>query len=426
MNTTISNDIKEHFFELVLSSSFSEESWLKEIRTEALELFKTLEFPTTRNEEWKYTRITPLLKKSFKKGEYTKIDFIKYLIADLDAIVIPVVNGIINLADINLPKGIELLDIHTANEKYALYIEQYFSKLADNKNIFTALNTVSSFPYILKINDKVNELKPIHFVFISKGEEVFVQPRFLVIAGKHSQFNVITSFHSEGNTTFNNSVFEFVLEENAKLEWTKIQLENTDSIHVSSEDAYMQANSTFTLHTYTFNGGMVRNNVHVAIDASNCETNLNGLYLLDGKQHVDNHTKIAHMKPHSNSNELYKGIMDDTSTAVFNGKVHVFQNAQKTNAFQSNKNILLSDNATINTKPELEIYADDVKCSHGTTTGQFDEDALFYLRARGIGEQSARALLVEAFANDVTTSLSSEALKNHVLSLIHKKLTKEL
>lgn len=426
MSTTVIKDTKEYFIELALSTSVSEETWLKEIRTEALELFKNLDFPTTRSEEWKYTRITPLLKKAFKKGEYVKVDYSKYQIADLDTIIVPVINGLINLADIVLPKGIELLDIHTAKEKYALYIEQYYSKLADNKNIFTALNTVASTPYILKINDKANNLKSIHFVFIIKGEAVFAQPRFLIIAGKHSEFNVITSFHSESNISFNNGVFEFVLEENAKLDWTKIQSENSESIHVSTEDVYMHANSTLALHTYTFNGGMIRNNVNVAIDASNCEANLNGLYLLNGKQHVDNHTKIAHMKAHSNSNELYKGIMDDTSTGVFNGKVHVYQDAQKTNAFQSNKNILLSDNATINSKPELEIYADDVKCSHGSTTGQFDEDAIFYLRARGIGEQSARALLVEAFANEVTEYLSSEALKNHVLSLIHKKLSKEI
>lgn len=426
MSTTITKDNKDHFFELILSSSVSEEAWLKEIRTEALESFKALDFPTSRNEEWKYTRITPLLKKDFKKGEYFNVQTSNYQIADLDAVTIPVINGIINPKEHTLPNGIELLDIHTAKEKYPSYIEQYFSKLADNKNIFTALNTVSATPYIIKTDNKAIIEKPIHFVFISKGDEVFVQPRFLIIVGKQSEFNVITSFHSDCKSAFVNSVIEVVAEENSKVEWTKIQSENSESIHVSSEDIYMSANSIFTLHTYTFNGAMVRNNVNVAIDAANCEANLNGLYLLDGKQHVDNHTKIAHMKAHSNSNELYKGIMNDASTAVFNGKVHVYQDAQKTNAFQSNKNILLSDNATINTKPELEIYADDVKCSHGSTTGQFDEDAVFYLRARGVGEQSARALLVEAFANDVTESLKSEVLKNHILSLIHKKLSKQL
>lgn len=426
MSTTITKNNKDYFFELILSSSVTEEAWLKEIRTEALKSFKALDFPSSRNEEWKYTRITPLLKKDFKKGEYSQVQTTNYQIADLDAVTIPVVNGIININEVTLPKGIELLDIYTAKEKHPTYIEQYFSKLADNKNIFTALNTVSAIPYILKTDNKAIIEKPIHLVFISNGDDVFVQPRFLIIAGKHSEFNVITSFYSECKSAFVNTVIEVIAEENSKIEWTKIQSENNESIHVSNEDIYMNANSSFTLHTYTFNGAMVRNNVNVAIDAANCEANLNGLYLLDGKQHVDNHTKIAHMKAHSNSNELYKGIMNDASTAVFNGKVHVYQDAQKTNAFQSNKNILLSDNATINSKPELEIYADDVKCSHGSTTGQFDEDAIFYLRARGIGEKSARALLVEAFANDVTESLSSDALKNHVLSLIHKKLSKEL
>jgi Fe-S cluster assembly protein SufD len=426
MNTTVKKDNKEHFFELAISSSIPKDAWLNEIRTEALERFKKLEFPTTRNEEWKYTKITPLLQKPFKKGDYINVQTSNYIIPELDAHIIPVVNGIINLSEISMPKGVELLDIQSAKEKYANYIEQYFSKLADNKNIFTALNTIASNPYLFIIHKKENIEKPIHFVFITKGDEVFAQPRLFIMAEKDSKINFVSSFHSESKNTFVNAVIEVLVEENSKVEWTKIQLENNDAVHVSNEDIFMNTNSTFTLHTYTFSGAMVRNNVNVAIDGSNCEANLNGLYLLDGKQHVDNHTKIAHMKAHSNSNELYKGIMDDASTAVFNGKVHVYQDAQKTNAFQSNKNILLSDNATINTKPELEIYADDVKCSHGSTTGQFDEDALFYLRARGIGEQSARALLVEAFANDVTESLCSNALKNHVLTLIHKKLSKEL
>jgi Fe-S cluster assembly protein SufD len=426
MNTTLKKDNKEHFFELAISSSIPEDAWLREIRTEALDCFKKLEFPTTRNEDWKYTKITPLLQKPFKKGNYIYVQTSNYIIPELDAYFIPVVNGIINLTEISLPKGVELIDIQSAKEKYSNYIEQYFTKLADNKNIFTALNTIASNPYLFIIHKKENIEKSIHFAFISKGDEVLVQPRLFIIAEKDSKINIVTSFHSESKNNFVNGVIELVAEENSKIDWTKIQLENNDVVHVSNEDIYMNNNSIFTLHTYTFSGAMVRNNVNVAIDGTNCEANLYGLYLLDGKQHVDNHTKIAHMKAHSNSNELYKGIMDDDSTAVFNGKVHVYQDAQKTNAFQSNKNILLSDNATINTKPELEIYADDVKCSHGSSTGQFDEDALFYLRARGIGEQSAKSLLVEAFANEVTELLSSNVLKNYVSTLIHKKLSKEL
>jgi Fe-S cluster assembly protein SufD len=426
MNTTLKKDNKEHFFELAISSSIPEDAWLREIRTEALDRFKKLEFPTTRNEDWKYTKITPLLQKPFKKGNYINVQTSNYIIPELDAYFIPVVNGIINLTEISLPKGVELIDIQSAKEKYSNYIEQYFTKLADNKNIFTALNTIASNPYLFIIHKKENIEKSIHFAFISKGDEVLVQPRLFIIAEKDSKINIVTSFHSESKNNFVNGVIELVAEENSKIEWTKIQLENNDVVHVSNEDIYMNTNSTFTLHTYTFSGAMVRNNVNVAIDGTNCEANLYGLYLLDGKQHVDNHTKIAHMKAHSNSNELYKGIMDDDSTAVFNGKVHVYQDAQKTNAFQSNKNILLSDNATINTKPELEIYADDVKCSHGSSTGQFDEDTLFYLRARGIGEQSAKSLLVEAFANEVTELLSCNVLKNYVSTLIHKKLSKEL
>lgn len=426
MSTTLTNNTKEYFFELAISSAVSENSWLNEIRAEALNNFKKLEFPTTRDEEWKYTRITPFLKRNFKTGNYINVQTSDYLIKNLDAAVIPVINGKINLSNIELPNGFELLNINDAKEKYPNHIEQYFSKITDNKSIFTALNIVISTPYFLISKKNAKTEKPLHFIFINQGDEIIAQPRILIIASKNSEFNVITSFYSTGKNNFTNSLFEVVTEENAKIEWLKIQSENSDTLHISNEDIYMSANSLFSLHTYTFSGALVRNNLNVAIDATNCEANLYGLYLLNGNQHVDNHTKIAHMKAHSNSNELYKGIMDDNSTGVFNGKVHVYQNAQKTNAFQSNKNILLSDNATINTKPELEIYADDVKCSHGSTTGQFDEEALFYLRARGISEKNAKTLLVEAFANDVTSSLNSQILKDHILELIHKKLSKQL
>ncbi len=181
---------------------------------------------------------------------------------------------------------------------------------------------------------------------------------------------------------------------------------------------HQELNSNFNTHTFSLSGAVLRNNLNIALGAENCESHLFGLYLPKNNQLVDNHTLVDHRMPHCYSNELYKGIMSDSSTGVFNGKIYVRQDAQKTNAFQSNKNILLSDDATINTKPQLEIYADDVKCSHGTSTGKIDEEAMFYLRARGIGEESAKKLLMQAFADEVLDMIKIPALKEHIHSLV--------
>jgi Fe-S cluster assembly protein SufD len=201
----------------------------------------------------------------------------------------------------------------------------------------------------------------------------------------------------------------------------KIQAEAGTNFHVSKENIKQDKDSNFTLHTTTLNGNFVRNDVNVAVNGQNCETNLYGAYILNGTQHVDNHTVIDHKVAHCLSNELYKGVIDDKATAVFNGKVFVRKDAQKINAFQSNANVLMSDDATVNSKPELEIYADDVKCSHGSTTGQLDEEAVFYLRARGISEKSARNLVVSAFVNDALEKTENEEVLAYIYSLVKER-----
>ena len=212
------------------------------------------------------------------------------------------------------------------------------------------------------------------------------------------------------------------LKENSHLTIYKLQNENSETSHISTEQVYQEGDSKFNVNTITMGGELVRNNLNIIIDAMNCETNLNGLYLTEGKQHVDNHTLVDHRKPHCQSNELYKGVMKGQSTGVFNGKVFVRQDAQKTNAFQSNKNILLSDDSSIRSKPELEIYADDVKCSHGSTTGQLDEEGIFYLRSRGISEANAINLLMNAFASDVVNKITSKAFKEKIDALLEERL----
>ena len=217
-------------------------------------------------------------------------------------------------------------------------------------------------------------------------------------------------------------VTEAVVAENASVDFYIIQDQNEQTVNVTNTLAHQSRDSRFATHTFTLGGKMVRNNLHFTLADENCEAYMNGLYLPSGNQHFDNQSFVDHAMPNCYSNELYKGIMMDQSTGVFNGKIMVREDAQKTNAFQSNKNILLSDDAVINTKPQLEIFADDVKCSHGATIGQLDEEALFYLRARGMGKEQAKAILTEAFAGEVLDSIEIESLKNLLEERVSQKL----
>lgn len=277
----------------------------------------------------------------------------------------------------------------------------------------------------IEVADKVVVDKPIvlYFVGDSSAAKLSYQIRNLVVAGKFAEATVIEKFDTIGdNESFTNVVNEFSVDRNANVRYFKIENDSDQAYHVSNTHASQEGSSTFTANTIALNGAMVRNNLNIRLDGEGCESHMNGLYVLKGKTHVDNHTVVDHVKPNSYSNELYKGIMDDKSRGVFNGKIFVRQDAQKTNAFQSNKNVLLSDNATINTKPQLEIWADDVKCSHGCTTGQLDQDALFYLQARGIQKDKARAILLKAFASDVLENIDNEAIKDYLEAIITERL----
>jgi len=249
------------------------------------------------------------------------------------------------------------------------------------------------------------------------------QPRNLIHFGKNSDASVVEKFISIGdNTQFTNAISEVVVSENASAKYYKLQNENPTAYHVGTTQVYQERNSHFSITTVTTNGGIVRNNLNLKLDGEGIDTHMYGLYLLDGETHVDNHTAVDHAKPHSQSNELYKGVMNGKSTGVFNGKIYVRQDAQKTNAFQSNRNVLLSDDASIYTKPQLEIWADDVKCSHGATTGQIDEEALFYLQSRGISKDTAKALLMIAFASEVVQEVKIKEVKEYVEQIIHNML----
>jgi FeS assembly ATPase SufC/FeS assembly protein SufD len=280
--------------------------------------------------------------------------------------------------------------------------------------IFSALNTYYAQDGIgIRIAKKTELKQSIQVIFISTGEYSYSGARNVISCEDFASAHIVLNYMSlDSNTTFNNSLTEIHVGTNANLTIDKIQQEVDSSLNITSEFVNQEKDSTFTINTITLDGALVRNNLTIAVDGQNSETNLSGAYVLKGKQHVDNHTVVDHKVAHCQSNELYKGVIDDQATAVFNGKVFVRKDAQKINAFQSNGNVLLSDNATINSKPELEIYADDVKCSHGSTTGQLDEEAIFYLRARGISEKGARALMVSAFIGDVIEKIEMRLFKN--------------
>lgn len=282
------------------------------------------------------------------------------------------------------------------------------------------------------------------FVHISKGQQIehplyiyhitdarsvniLSQPRSLMIVNEQAQVQVVESYSTLGNNeSFTNQVMEIIVENAARLEYYKIQNDGTNTNQVSTTHI-RQVGKSFT-HTVTIslNGGLVRNNLNVILDAKNCEAHLYGLYFQSGQSHIDNHTIVDNIKPNCLSNELYKGILNDSATGVFNGKIFVRQAAQKTNAYQSNKNILLSDSCSVNTKPQLEIFADDVKCTHGCTVGRLNEEGLFYLQSRGISEKTARNLLLSAYASDILEQIKPEALKLYVEKLINHRLEKDL
>ena len=414
----------ENFQEITF---FNESNYTQNIREEALSALKALEFPTTRHEDWKYTKITSILKSNYKTiRPSANINIEKYKIKGLDASIMVFVNGFF-MKDLSETSSsadkIIIENMETAKTRYADVFNNYFGKYADHKNQpFTALNTAFSLDgAFIYIADKAVIERPIHIIFLTDGDAA-TQPRNLFIAGKSSAAKIIMTYETiSGNNVFNNPVTEIIVKENAHLELDKLQYENSGTSHISTEQVYQETYSNFTVNTITLNGGLVRNNLNIIVDAENCESNLYGLYLLNDKQHVDNHTLVDHKKPHCVSNELYKGIMNDQSTGVFNGKVFVRPDAQKTNAFQSNKNILLTDDATINSKPELEIYADDVKCSHGSTTGQLDDEAIFYLRSRGITKENAINLLMYAFASDVLENIKITSLKIKIEKILAER-----
>lgn len=388
---------------------------------EAIRSISNLSFPTRKTEDWKYSPINKIIKKDYVQIEDEKaINLSKFLIPDLDAHLVVLVNGIYSEGLSSKPQNniiIESLS-KALNDKRINLINK-FNKIANNaEEVFTAVNTGYFKDGILVYIPK-NEIadKPVHILHIVTENKVVSNPRFLIVAEPFAELNIIQSYASENvSDCFVNTVTEVFVEQNAKVVIDKLQVENPGNSHICSENIHQEKDSYFKINTFTISGDFVRNGLTIDVDGENCTSEMNGMYLLSGTQHVDNHTKVNHKKPNCTSSELYKGVLYDKATGVFNGKVIVFEDAQKIEAYQQNKNILISPNASMNAKPELEIYADDVKCSHGTTTGQFDEEAIFYLQARGVSKDAAKKMLVDAFAEEVIQKVDNSTLKAWLMS----------
>jgi Fe-S cluster assembly protein SufD len=388
--------------------------WLNLIRKEALTRFNELGFPTTRDEEWRFTNVSPIARTRFKPADLnparlTISEISRFTVCEAQCTQLVFLNGFYseNLSTVKfLPKGVYINSLASALETRRPLLEPFLAQYAAYKNnAFTALNTAFMADGAVVYLPADTVLKdPIHLLYLStiQPEPGVSVPRSLVVLGNGSQASIVESYASLGRGLyFTNAVTEMLVGAGCVVDYYKLQRESDDSFHIATIQVIQDRDSSLSAHSLSLGGALVRNNINVVLNGSGADCTLNGLYVAKGRQHVDNHTSIDHAKPNCTSRELYKGILDDSSSGVFNGRIVVRKDAQKTNARQTNKNLLLSKNAGINTAPQLEIFADDVKCTHGATIGQLNEEELFYLRSRGIERDAARTLLTYAFASEL-------------------------
>ncbi|HSB08009.1 MAG TPA: Fe-S cluster assembly protein SufD [Blastocatellia bacterium] len=402
------------------------QGWLASLRKEAISRFAELGFPTTKLEEWKYTDVSPIAKTSFQAAEFRADGLPAERLSDLPLAHaafseccsrIVFVNGHYNpqLSSPDLPERVLAGSLSAAIKRNASNLQKHLARYASiERHAFVALNTAfMEDGAFIEIPTGVAVETPIHLLFVSTADEpIAAHPRNLIIVGDNSQASIIEDYVALGDAGyFTNAVTEIIAGENSVVDHYKLQAESERAFHIATVQVHQARASSFTAHSVSLGGGIVRNDVNVVLDGEGAECALNGLYVTAHDQHVDNHTVIDHAKPHCISREIYKGILDDQSSAVFNGSIVVRKDAQKTDARQSNKNLLLSEYATINSKPQLEINADDVKCSHGTSIGHLEEDSIYYLRSRGIGVDEARAVLTYGFANDVLNRMKLDAVR---------------
>ncbi len=409
------------------------------LRTEGYKTFKELGFPHRKMENWRNTDLSEVLNKEYKQefGLSQEEMDIKNLfdckVHNLDTEITSLLNGWYVYTDSPLKKfkdGTVIGSLAKALEEYPNLVDKYYGKAFKiNHSGFAALNTAFAQDGIfIYVPDNVEVAKPVQMInIINKNENIFIQNRNLIILGKNARMTLVHCDDSVNHyPSITNSLTEAFIDENAYLDHYKLKNLNNNSTLINSSFFDLKKNSRLKTNAITLNGGLIRNNIHVTLNGKNSDADIYGVYLMDKDQHVDNQVYVDHKVPECRSNELFKGVLNDRSTGVFNGHVMVRRDAQKTNAYQNNRNLLLTDDATMHTRPFLEIYADDVKCSHGATVGQLDKDAMFYLRSRGIDHDDARMLLMYAFAAEVIENISIDALKKRIDDMVKKRLQGEL
>jgi Fe-S cluster assembly protein SufD len=389
------------------------------LRRQGISKLEEVGFPTLKTEEWKYTNINPIIKNDFEPvtgKSKANFNLTEKFLTGFEFEGLAFYNGTLqgNAHTLsNLPEGVIIDSLANATDKYPELVQEHLGKYLKINSGFDAINAAylndGLFIYITK--NAVIE-KPLQILFYSDYENGMVTYRNLIVTEENAEANIIFNHTGKSDKKyFVNSVNEIAVGENSSLKLYSVQSESENAYHIGKSEVKIKNSGTFKHYSFSFGGKIARNDIDAHLDGENISCNLYGLYLGKDEQHIDNHTFINHSKPNSFSEELYKGILEDESHGVFAGKILVSPDAQKTNAYQSNKTVLLSDSATTDTKPQLEIYADDVKCSHGATVGRLDEEQFFYIISRGIPRNIARSMLIRAFANDILVKVEIEKLR---------------
>ena len=409
-------------------------AWLELVRSGALDRFEQLGFPLVSNEEWKYTNLAALAKESFSPAISDEIN-----LPDVDRFSYPetagahlvLVNGFLreDLSEKSALESVVAIDLFSAgaDARYNKIIRKYLARNAGyHNNGLTALNTAflqsGVFIWIPK-NVRLETPLQITFIADAELENTASFPRVLIVAEENSSATVVENFVSHGDEKhFTNAIAEIVLKDGARLEHYRLQRESRKAFHIATTSAELGRSSNYDTTSINLGARLSRHDVSVVLDHEGAETSVDGLYMVGADQHTDTHSVIDHKQPHCNSHQLYKGILDGSARAVFNGKIFVREGAQKTDAMQTNKNLLLSDKARVDTKPQLEIYADDVKCAHGAAVGQIDPEGLFYLETRGINPELGRSLLTYGFAEEVIGKIKIDSIRSQLDDFVLRQL----
>lgn len=434
MGISISNEdggYKKGFEEFRKEAAGKGIPWMETLREEGIKKFLELGFPTPENEDWRFTNVAPiaLTKFSIETNGHDKVTrevLDRFTFHNLKTLRLVFIDGVYSpeLSDLShTPKGVKAMSLASALGSEEGLVKKYLSKYADfSEEAFTALNTAfmqdGGFIYM----PRGTHLKePVHLLYITvEGRSATItNPRNLVVVEDNCEANIIEHYVSlDDSVYFSNVVTELVVGENSSVGHYMIECESRKAFNVSTLRVEQGRSSNIRSHSVLLGGALVRNNVHPVLSGEGCDSLINGLFMSTGRQHMDNYMKVEHASPHCESRQFYNGVLDGRSRGVFHGRIIVHKDAQKTDAKQTNRNLLLSDNAQIDTKPQLEIYADDVKCTHGATIGQLDENAVFYLRSRGIDEAAARDMLLTAFTSGTLESMQVAQIRNYCETLV--------